>query len=48
MKYGLQYSNSGQTVFVFSTIAETKYVEDNFSVGIEMCSTSFTKKQYLR
>lgn len=47
MKYGLEYSKSGQTVFVFSSVAEMKYFEVNFSERIEMCSTSFTKKRYL-
>ena len=45
MKYGLEYSKCVQTIFVFGTVAEMKYsyVEVNFSVGIEMSGTSFTK-----
>lgn len=38
MKYGLLYWKSVQNVFVFSTDEEIKYVEVNFSVGIERCT----------
>lgn len=40
MQYGLEFWKSVQTVFMFSTVAEMKSVEVNFSVGIERCACS--------